>query len=145
MLALLVTKLRHLPAVARQHWVRSVVLVAPETVLRWHRDLVRRKWTFRQRRRAGRRPTDATLVALVVRLARENPRWGYARIHGELTKLGHAVGRSTIRAILRRHAVPPAPQRAQRGSTWRAFLAGHRDTLLACDFFTVETAFLRTL
>jgi putative transposase len=145
MLALLVTKLRHLPAVARQHWARSVVLVTPETVLRWHRDLVRRKWTFRQRRRAGRRPTDAALAALIVRLATENPRWGYARIHGELGKLGHPVGRSTIRAILRRRGVPPAPQRAHAGSTWRAFLARHRDTLLACDFFTVETLFLKTL
>jgi hypothetical protein len=144
-LALLATKLRRGTMGARQAWTRSLVLVTPETVLRWHRDLVRRKWTFRGCHRAGRRPTDPTIEALVVRLARENPRWGYARIHGELTKLGHAVGRSTIRAILRRHAVPPAPQRAQRGSTWRAFLGGHRDTLLACDFFTVETAFLRTL
>jgi len=144
-LALLVTKLRQLPIVARQHWTRSLVLVTPETVLRWHRDLVRRKWTYRQRPRAGRRPTDATLAALIVRLATENPRWGYARIQGELGKLGHTVGRTTIRAILRRHSVPPAPQRAQRGRTWQAFLAGHRDTLLACDFFTVETAFLKTL
>ena len=74
--------------------------VTPETVLRWQRALVRRKWTFRRRRGAGRSPTDATIAALVVRLARENPRWGYARIHGELGKLGHTVGRSTIRAIL---------------------------------------------
>lgn len=92
-----------------------------------------------------RPPTDATLEAPIVRLARENPRWGSARIHGELVKLGHATGRSTIRAILRRHAVPPAPQRAQRGNTWRAFVASHRDCLLACDFFTVEREFLKTL
>ena len=73
-LTLLVTTLRRLAARAGQRWTRSLVLVTPETVLRWHRDLVRRKWTFRRRRRAGRRPTDATLAALVVRLAREYPR-----------------------------------------------------------------------
>jgi putative transposase len=144
-LVLLVTKLRHLPAAARQHWTRSVLLVTPETVLRWHRALVRRKWTFRRRRGAGRPPTDAAIAALVVRLARENPRWGYARIHGELGKLGHTVGRSTIRAILKRQGVPSAPQRRKGGTTWRAFLARHRDQILACDFFTVETLFLKTL
>jgi hypothetical protein len=102
-LALLGTKLRRLTTGAQQRWRRSLILVTPETVLRWHRALVRRKWTTR-RRGIGRPPTDATLAALVVRLARENPRWGYARIHGELGKLGHTVGRSTIRAILRRQA-----------------------------------------
>src|SRR5690349_883170 len=76
-LALLATKLRRLPAGTRGHWPRSLVLVTPGMVLRWHRELVRRKWTFRRHRRAGRNPTDATLVALLVRLARENPRWGY--------------------------------------------------------------------
>ena len=144
-LALLATKLRRITADARGRWARSVVLVTPETVLRWHRDLVRRKWTFARGPRAGRPPTDATLETLIVRLARENPHWAYARIHGELGKLGHIVGRTTIRAILRRQGVPPAPQRASAGSTWRAFLARHRDTLLACDFFTVETLFLKTL
>ena len=144
-LALLVAKLRRITAGARGRWARSVVLVTPTIVLRWHRDLVRRKWTFRGRRCAGRPPTDATLAALVARLARENPRWGYARIQGELAKLGHALGRSTIRAILRRQGVPPTPQRGQGGGTWRAFLARHRDQLLACDFFTVETLFLKTL
>jgi putative transposase len=106
---------------------------------------VRRKWTCRGRRRAGRRPTDATLAALIVRLARENPRWGYARIRGELAKLGHRVGRSTIRDILRRHDVPPVPRRGQGSGTWRAFLARHQEQILACDFFTVETVFLKTL
>lgn len=80
-----------------------------------------------------------------MRLARENPCWGYARIQGELAKLGHAVGRSTIRTILRRHGVPPAPQRGQGSGTWRAFLARQRGQLLACDFFTLETIFLKAL
>ena len=144
-LALLVTKLRSVTADARERWSRGLVLVTPETVLRWHRDLVRRKWTCRRRRRAGRHPTDPTIAALIVRLARENPRWGYARIHGELGKLGHTVGRTTIRAILRRHGVPPTPQRGQGSGTWRAFLVRHKEQLLACDFFTVETLWLTTL
>lgn len=144
-LALLVTKLRQIATSARQRWAGSVVLVTPETVLRWHRDLVRRKWTIRQRERAGRRPTDATLATLIVRLARENPRWGYARIQGEMAKLGHTIGRTTIRSILRRHGVPATPQRGSRCGTWRDFLARHRDSVLACDFFTVETLWLKTL
>jgi len=90
----------------------------------------------------GRLPTDAALEALIVRLARENARWGYARIHDELRKLGHTVGRSTIRAILRRHDIPPVPRRGQGGG-WRAFLARHEAQILACDFFTVETLFLK--
>ena len=144
-LALLVTKLRRLMAMPPSRWSQSLVLVTPETVLRWHRELVRRKWTFRGRRRAGRRPTDAALAALIARFARENPRWGYARIHGELAKLGHTIGRSTIRAILQRLGVPPAPQRGQANGTWRQFLARHKGQILACDFFTVETLFLKTL
>ncbi len=144
-LALLATTLRHLTSDARQRLSRCLVLVNPETVLRWHRDLVRRKWTFRRGGHAGRLPTDATLEALIVRLARENARWGYARIHGELGKLGHTVGRSTIRAVLRRNGVPPVPRRGQGGGTWRAFVARHKGHILACDFFTVETLFLKTL
>ena len=144
-LVLLVVQLRRLTAGACRCWSRSLVLVTPETVLRWHRDLVRRKWTFRRCRRAGRLPTDAALEALIVRLARENARWGYARIHGELRKLGHTVGRSTIRAILRRHDIPPVPRRGQGHGSWRAFLAQHSGQILACDFFTVETLFLKTL
>jgi putative transposase len=85
-LVLLATKLRRLTAEARQHWTRSLLLVTPETVLRWHRDLVHWKWTFKRRKPAGRHPTDPAIAALIVRLARENPRWGYARIHGELVK-----------------------------------------------------------
>ncbi|CAA9235554.1 MAG: hypothetical protein AVDCRST_MAG77-1233 [uncultured Chloroflexi bacterium] len=144
-LALLATKLRRMTAGAGQRWTRSLVLVTPETVLTWHRDLVRRKWTFRGRKPAGRRPTDPTIEALIVRLARENSRWGYARVHGELGKLGHEVGRTTIRTILHRQGVPPAPQRAQGGSIWRSFLARYHQQILACDFFTVEMLFLKTL
>jgi hypothetical protein len=120
------------------------VLVQPETVLRWHRDLVRRKWTFRRPRGAGRPPIAADLEALILRLADENPRWGYSRIHGELGKLGHAISRSAVRDVLKRRCVPPAPERLRRGEGWRAFLRHQGDALVACDFFTVETVFLQT-
>src|ERR671933_258031 len=93
-LAVLAAKLAGAVAGGKARLSRSLLVVSPETVLRWHRELVRRKWTFRQRQRAGRRPTDATLAALIVRLATENRRWGYARIQGELGKLGHTVGRT---------------------------------------------------
>jgi putative transposase len=112
-------------------------------VLTWHRELVRRKWTYR-RRQGGGRPPIAAVESLLLRLARENPRWGDGRLQGELAKLGHAVSASAVRAALRRHRVPPAPQR-QRTTTWREFIRHHKGQLLACDFFTVETLFMKTL
>jgi hypothetical protein len=118
--------------------------VRPETLLRWHRELVRRKWAlFGRRRGPGRPPLRADVCALVVRLARENPRWGSVRIRGELLKLGHDVSATAIRTLLRRRRVPPAPRRA--GRAWPAFLRAHATGLLACDFFAVETIRLRTL
>ena len=80
-----------------------------------------------------------------MRLAGDNPGWGYSRIHGELTKLGFTVGRSTVQDVLKRRRVPPAPRRRRAGTTWRSFLRHHRDEILACDFFSVETLFLRTV
>lgn len=116
-------------------------LVTPDTVLRWHRDLVRRKWT--QKRPCGRPPLAEEVVALIVRLARENPRWGYPRIQGELRKLGIRVSASSVRNVLRRADLHPAPRR--RGPTWRQFLRAQASTMLATDFFTVESIRLRTL
>jgi putative transposase len=118
--------------------------VRPETLLRWHRELVRHQWAaFGRRRRPGRPPLPAASRALILQLAQENPGWGYQRIRGELFKLGHPVSAITIRALLRRHGVPPAPRRA--GLSWRAFLRAHAAGVLACDFFTVETLRLQTL
>jgi putative transposase len=118
--------------------------VRPETLLRWHRELVRRKWAaFGRRRGPGRPPLPAGSRALILRLAAENPCWGYQRIRGELLKLGHRVSATAIRALLRRHRVPPAPRRT--GLSWRAFLRTHAAGVLACDFFTVETVRLQTL
>jgi transposase InsO family protein len=144
-LAVLTAKLKAIAAGGCCPWHPSLVLFTPETVLRWHRALVRRKWTYRQHRAAGRPRLGAELEELILRLARENPSWGYSRIHGELGKLGHSVGRSTVRDVLKRQHVPPAPARRQKGSTWRQFLGHYRRQMLACDFFTVETAFLQTL
>jgi transposase InsO family protein len=118
-------------------------LVTPQTLLRWHRELVRRKWTYRRRGIPGRPPVDEELRRLVVRLARENPRWGYRRIQGELRKLGRRVAASTIRSILLAEGLEPAPRRG--GPGWREFLKAQAKGIVACDFFTVETAWLRTL
>ena len=125
------------------NWGQSIFIFTPETILRWHRELVKRKWTFKQRRRSGRPRIDAEIEALILRLARENPRWGYGKIEGELLKLGHDIGRTTIKEILRRHNIPPAPQRDF--SSWRTFLSHYKDQMLAIDFFTVETLTLHTL
>jgi putative transposase len=118
--------------------------IRPETLLRWHRELVHRQWTvFGRRRGLGRPPLPAACHDLVLRLATENPCWGYQRIRGELLKLGHPVSATAIRALLRRHRLPPAPRRA--GLSWCAFLRAHAAGVLACDFFTVETIRLQTL
>ena len=118
--------------------------VRPETVLRWHRALVRRKWAvFGRRRSSGRPPLSTDCRNLIVRLARENPRWGSQRIRGELLKLGCSVSATAIRATLRQHKVPPARRRG--GLSWRAFLSAQAHAVLACDFFTVETIRLQTL
>jgi hypothetical protein len=144
-LAVLTAKLKEIAKQGRHPWRHSIVLFTPETILRWHRDLVRRQWAFRHRRTGGRPRISAECEALILCLARENPAWGYSRVQGELAKLDYAGGRSTVHDILKRQHVPPAPQRRQRGSTWRTFLAHHGQQILACDFFTVETAFLQTL
>ena len=124
----------------RDRW--SVFVVKPQTLVRWHRELVARKWTYR-RRSPGRPPIDPELRELVVRLARESPSWGCVRIQGELRKLGIRVGATTIRTILRRAGLGPAPRRD--GPSWSEFLRAQAQGMLACDFFTVETAWLRTL
>src|SRR6266496_1804091 len=129
-------------ALPRQRWT-SLFLVTPKTLLRWHRELVRRKWTYRKAHQPGRPPIDAEVVALVLRMARENPRWGCVRICGELRKLGIRVGATTIRTLLRRHGLGPAPRRC--GPTWAQFLKAQAEGIVATDFFTVETIWLKTL
>jgi putative transposase len=113
-----------------------VFLVTPATLLRWHRELVARRWTYPHIGR-GRPGLDQQVVELVVRLARENPRWGYLRIVGECGRLGVRVSATSVRRILRRHRVGPAPRRA--GPSWSAFLKAQAGAMLGGDFFTVET------
>jgi len=121
----------------------SSFVVRPETLLRWHRELVRKKWTYRTTGQPGRPPVDADVRDLAVRLGRENPRWGYQRIRGELLKLGVRISATTVRTILLRAGLDPAPRRA--GPTWTEFLRSQAAGILATDFFTVETVGLKTL
>jgi len=117
------------------------LIVRPETLLRWHRDLVRRRWSYPHRR--GRPTVAAEVRTLVLRLARENPTWGYRRIHGELCRLGHRIGGSTVWTILHRAGVAPAPTRS--AISWRQFLRAQATGVLAVDFFTVDTVLLKRL
>ena len=120
---------------ARRQGLR--LLVTPDTILRWHRDIVRRRWTARcMRGKTGRPATRRNIQALVLRLARENPEWGYRRIHGELAGLGVKVAASTVWEILKTSGVDPVPRRA--GPAWPQFLGSQADTILACDFFTAD-------
>src|SRR5262249_12161922 len=124
----------------RRSW--NAFSVRPETLLRLHRRLVARRSTY-PHRGPGRPPLGREVRELVVRLARENPSWGYMRIVGELRKLGVAVSASSARNILRKAGLPPAPRRGCQ--SWRSFLRAHGESILACDFFTVDTVWLQRL
>ena len=109
-------------------------IVTPDTILRWHRRLIAEKWTYASKR-PGRPGTMKEVASLIVRMASENPAWGYSRIQGALKNLDHRIARSTIAKVLKDHGIPPAPDRT---SSWRTFLRAHWGEIAAADFFTTE-------
>jgi putative transposase len=136
--ALLATLARLL---SRERWV--AFLVTPATLLRWHRELVARSWTYPRQGRLAPNALGDDVVELVLRLARENPRWGYLRIVGECRKLAVAVSATSVRNVLRRHRLRPAPRTS--GPSWSEFLRAQAASTLACDFFHVDSVTLRRL
>lgn len=143
-LAILIAKLQQVARRPSNQLHNIIRIFKPETVLRWHRELVRRKWSFIHKSKGGRPRISQELEKLIIRLAQENPRWGYGKIQGELLKLGSKVSQTTIRNILERHNIQPALVRS--GSIgWRSLINHYKDQILACDFFTVETIQLQTL
>jgi putative transposase len=116
----------------------------PDTILAWYRKLIAQKFDgSAYRRYPGRPPVSSEVAALVVRMARENSGWGYDRIVGALANLGHPLSDQSVKNILRRHGIAPAPKRSQV-TTWKEFLAAHMNVLAGCDFFTVDTQLARS-
>src|SRR5262249_47286875 len=125
--------------VARRAW-QSSLFVTPATLMRWHRELVARRWTY-PHRPPGRPRAPAEVRALVVRLARENPSWGYRRVQGELVGLGIKLAASTVWTILKEAGIEPSPRRQE--PSWAEFLRAQAASILECDFLTVDTLFLK--
>jgi transposase InsO family protein len=128
--------------VNRRRW-SDIFPVTPATLLRCHRHLVARKWTYTDRRRPGRPSTGVSMKTLIVRMARENPTWGHRRIQGELVRLGYTIAASTVWEILHAAGIDPAPRR--QGPSWREFLTAQAHAIIACDFLVVETVLLKRL
>ena len=128
---------RKAKAVGRKALLELDTLVSPDTLMRWHRRLIAEKWNFTHRRGPGRPGIMREIAELIVRLAQENPGWGYTRIQGALANLNHKVGRGTVANVLTRSGIEPAPKRSKR-TTWSTFLKAHWKVLAASDFFSVE-------
>ena len=128
---------RKAKAVGRKALLELDTIVCPDTLLRWHRRLIAEKWNFVHRRGPGRPGIMQKISALIVRMAQDNPGWGYTRIQGALANLGHRVGRGTVANVLKRSGIEPSPERSKR-TTWSTFLKAHWKVLAASDFLTVE-------
>jgi hypothetical protein len=143
-LAVLTARLKQITHKTTSQLRDIIRIFQPETVIRWHRELVRRKWTFPHQSKGGRPRIDKELEDLILRFAQENPRWGYGKIEGELLMLDYRASQTTIRNVLDRHGILPAGVRS--GSIgWRHLMRTYKDQILACDFFTLETIRLQTL
>ena len=143
-LAVLAAKLRSLTRHPANYFNAVIRIFQPETVFKWHRELVRRKWSYPRPKVGGRPRVAQEIERLIVRLAQENRDWGNGKIEGELIKLGYDVGIETVANILKRHGIPPVPERGG-ASSWRHLMTHYKDQILACDFFTIETLFLKTV
>jgi transposase InsO family protein len=128
-------------ALGRRLLTQVATIVTPDTILRWHRQLIARKWTY-PKHGPGRPSTLPEIRRLVVRMATENPGWGYTRIQGALKNLGHRVARSTIATVLKQQGIPPS---GERQTSWQTFLRAHWGALVAADFFTTEVWTVRGL
>src|ERR1700730_16657003 len=128
---------RKAKAVGRKALLERDTIVSPDTLLRWHRRLVAQKWNFTHRRGPGRPGIMRHVSELIMRMAQDNPSWGYTRIQGALANLSHKVGRGTIANVLKRNGIEPSPERGRR-TTWSTFLKAHWKVLAASDFLTVE-------
>ncbi len=128
---------RKAKAVGRRALLELRTIVTPDTLMRWHRQFVATKWNFSPQRRPGRPAVMNAISALIVRMATENPSWGYTRIQGALANVGHRVGRGTVANVLMRNGIKPAPQR-DKHSSWATFLKSHWEVLAAGDFLSVE-------
>lgn len=142
-LALLTIRLKRITGDSAKELRDVIRIFQPETVLKWHRELVRRKWTHQHRVHSGRPRTDSEVEHLVLQLARAND-WGNGKIQGELRKLGIDISDQTVANILKRHGIPPLSQR-RPSLSWRHLMTHYQQQIIACDFFTVETLFLQTL
>jgi len=143
-LAVLTTKIKGISHQSTNQLRDVIRIFQLETILRWHRELVRRKWTYSTINTGGRPLISKELKNIILRLAQENPRWGYGKNQGELSKLSFEISQSTIRNELDRHGIQPASVR--NGSIgWRHLMSHYKEQILACDFFTVETIWLQTI
>src|SRR5260221_2519532 len=142
-LAVLLVQLKQVTGRSRAQ-LGKILIFQPQIILDWQQELVRRKWTFQNNHRVGRPPISEELRRLIIRLANENTDWGYDRIEGELLKLGYIIDSTTVKNVLKRAGIVPAPER-RKSSNWRTFLRHYEQQMLACDFFTIETANLKTL
>ena len=135
---------RKAKAVGRKALLKLDTIVSPDTLMRWHRRLVAQKWNFAHRRGPGRSGIMREIAELIVRMAQDNPRWGYTRIQGAIANLNHRVGRGTIANVLKRSGIEPSPGRSKRTS-WSTFLKAHWKVLAASDFLSVEVWTVRGL